>query len=115
MCAAKKIIRTQNGCQVSKDTTFGRCLRAKAHKLQLLYIFVLKVIEVYRQSVKKRRAISPEEKCLLLKPNLTNFTMFTSIPRYTIAREIVGTIYTRCTISTGVVSTFIDIYQNNSK
>lgn len=61
MCAAKKIIRTQNGCQVSKDTTFGRCLWAKAHKLQLLYIFVLKVIEVYRQSVKKRRAISLEE------------------------------------------------------
>ena len=78
-------------------------------------LYLCQVIEVYRQSVKKRRAISPEEKCLLLKPNLTSLAMFTSIPRYTIAREIVGTIYTRCTISTGVVSTFIDIYQNNSK
>ena len=41
--------------------------------------------------------------------------MFTTIPRYTIAREIVGTIYTRRTISTGVVSAVIDIYQNNDK
>ena len=90
-----------------------QCLWAKAHKLQLLYIFTMKVIDVYRQSVKKKRATSPEEKILQLKLNLTSFTMFTSIPRYTIAREIVGTIYTHRTISTGVVSAVIDIYQNN--
>ena len=67
------------------------------------------------QSVKKRRATSPEEQSLLLKPNLTSFTVFTSIPRYAVAREIVGTIYTRCTISTWVVCAVIDIYNNNGK
>ena len=66
-------------------------------------------------SVKKRRATLPEENFLLLKPNLTSFTVFTSITRYAAAREIVGIIYTRRTISTGVVSAVIDIYQNNGK